>query len=1404
MSRLPTFRLLLLTAALFATASLASAASGGPDAFGYSWRDNASGCSVGAGTFTGAAQSFPATTALQGPFNLGFTMPFYGAPESQVWVSPHGYVSFSNQGNSGNVQVLPDGGAPNHLIAAHWINADNADITVEASGGEFHVRWLQRSDFRTHTTDLFLSVDGSFRMRWQIAFSEARLIGHENAGGTVGNTLLQRDDVSIIIRDGGVFPQLVGTQSACFRPPTLLDCAAAEALPCNGNVAGTLPGPDPSPAGVYNCTPDALLATERMYRLDVATVSRVVVSIDNPTLEFMRIDSDDCREAGCLGLAVGGSFDFPLLFPGPYYFSVDDQAPGAAGFTISTTCEDPFVDVSCGDSVPGDTSGSINALSTYACAAATLDGPEALYRLNVPADGPVAATLATANPDLWVVIMDTTLTQCLAAGRGGAGLPFATAGDYAVLIDGENGAGAAFTLDITCGIQLDCSTAPDVNCAQSYSGDTSASPAGAAVYACSSQTLGGREDVYRFFNPVEQTVAARFLSSQPGQRLLLLDSCSEGSCLLVSEESVSCALFPAGEYFLVVDSPAGSEGPYEFEVNCSQFVTGVDLRVTELDTSALSGSCLDFAVLGDVLVTVSNLGTGTAVAPFDVVVFEDDPMAVNGQYDPASDQILGLVTVMTDIGPGQTSVVPVPSVGTLQFRDNVIYALADPDGVVPGELVYENNQFDTGRACEFRPPVGLFTPTVEWQWVSSTVFPDYLSVDTIPLVGDVNADGIPDVVFTSGQRPGGFGEGVVRVLNGSNGAEIWTSTDAQTRVMASSNLAIADIDGVPGLEIIAQSATDTATLVAIDRDGSFLWRSQPLVDQPAPPAPGGGVGGGGAPSIADLDCDGIAEIIYGKNVFSSLDGSYFWQPAAGGTNGINAGGDASLSVVVDVDLDGTMEVVAGPTAYKWNAATGMGEILWNNPAVPDGWAAVGNFDGDAFPEIAITAQGSIYLLEGDTGELIWQRQIPRGGGGCFVNDLTGGPPTVADFDGDCAAEVGVAGADLYSVLETDGTVRWSSPINDCSSHRTASSVFDFDGDGAAEVAFMDQTFLHVFQGIDGTEITTMPTASHTWIEMISIADVDADNNAEIIMPLNGSMNGIQVIGDADDNWVNTRRIWNQHAYHIDNVNDDGSIPPLPTGFDCEKESWLQHNTYRDQIGTAVFSSSDITISIIEIELIPAADCFADLRIVARIGNGGAINVGSGFNAVFYQDDADDPTDPLVPIISQPIPDIGPGEFRDFPLVIASPRRGRVRITAVADDDGSGTFSGAINECREDNNSCEIFFQNDIGGAIDPPLPVGWVLRVGNHGDPHAADITADFDWSMDEGAPRPANNFYRVYRGLDDPEMLVSVAPSDLAATIWADSTPSSPTLPAVHFYRIVAVDDCDKEAPGDYDTSAP
>jgi hypothetical protein len=49
---------------------------------------------------------------------------------------------------------------------------------------------------------------------------------------------------------------------------------------------------------------------------------------------------------------------------------------------------------------------------------------------------------------------------------------------------------------------------------------------------------------------------------------------------------------------------------------------------------------------------------------------------------------------------------------------------------------------------------------------------------------------------------------------------------------------------------------------------------------------------------------------------------------------------------------------------------------------------------------------------------------------------------------------------------------------------------------------------------------------------------------------------IAVYQDAQRRWWPTRRIWNQHAYHVTNVREDGTIPAHM------KPSWKYENTFR--------------------------------------------------------------------------------------------------------------------------------------------------------------------------------------------------------------------------------------------------
>lgn len=321
----------------------------------------------------------------------------------------------------------------------------------------------------------------------------------------------------------------------------------------------------------------------------------------------------------------------------------------------------------------------------------------------------------------------------------------------------------------------------------------------------------------------------------------------------------------------------------------------------------------------------------------------------------------------------------------------------------------------------------------------------------------------------------------------------------------------------------------------------------------------------------------------------------------------------------------------------------------------------------------LVSWGKVWLLEHD-GRLKWGPvRLPPG----TSSRNYGGPPTVADLDGDGEPEIGVAGGRFYTVLDTDGTVKWSKPNRDSSSHQTGSSVFDFEGDGSYEVIYSDEHVLRIFRGSDGAVLWETPSTSGTLLELPVIADVDGDGNAEIVMVSNDywdrdvpETRGIQVYGDAADRWVPTRQIWNQHAYHVTNVLADGRIPAV------QRPSWLEHNTYRTNLpeGGRIFVAPDMTASRIVVDTTEWPDT---VTLRARIGNGGAILVPRGTPVGFF---AGEPGAGGVPIGEYRLEGwLRPGRFVDVEIEWSSAPPGEHEVWVVADP------AGEVNECDELNN-----------------------------------------------------------------------------------------------------------------------
>ncbi len=631
--------------------------------------------------------------------------------------------------------------------------------------------------------------------------------------------------------------------------------------------------------------------------------------------------------------------------------------------------------------------------------------------------------------------------------------------------------------------------------------------------------------------------------------------------------------------------------------------------------------------------------------------------------------------------------------------------------------------------CEYHPPAGgPLTARMKWRWgPEATEYGNFTDVWSTPAVGrvyDTNCDGVvdaldpPNIIFVSGnaegtccqctgRSPSRCRDGVLRMLDGLTGQEIWSVRSAYSGSMGFAGLSVAIGDVIRGaedryLEIVA--ATGEGDLVILDRLGNLVARS----DQPIH---GGnltdGFGWGGGIALGDMDGDGFVEVAYGKSVYTTAGGGL--TLLFEGTAGVGRSWSQALSVLSDVDGDGQLELVAGQTAYKID-----GSILWNRDDIGDGFVAVADMDQDGAADVVLVQSGKVYLLDGSSGQTkLGPAVLPSNG--------FGGPPTVADFDGDGHPEIGVAQKEFYAVLKPDFgngalDILWQAPNHDLSSSVTGSTVFDFEGDGAAEVVYNDECFLWVYDGATGAIRFATPTTSFTATESSLLADVDGDGHAEMVMIANGAdpsssgwkcdmapwnqddpnsvrpawqpppgetaWRGIAVFGDTANSWVSTRTLWNQHSYHVTNIcddRDDACDPPNVYGGipAHEKPNWTVTwlNNFRQNVqDQGLFDAPDATVILV-------ADCTDPVVLHGFVRNLGAAILPAGVSVGFYVHRSD--TDTLLTTM-QTTTALFPGQTEE--LVYETTPADAVTsddefIARIEVDPNNPTF----HECRDDNN-----------------------------------------------------------------------------------------------------------------------
>ncbi len=583
--------------------------------------------------------------------------------------------------------------------------------------------------------------------------------------------------------------------------------------------------------------------------------------------------------------------------------------------------------------------------------------------------------------------------------------------------------------------------------------------------------------------------------------------------------------------------------------------------------------------------------------------------------------------------------------------------------------------------CEVKPPfTGNFDPVLHWAWTGSSVLPEYKQVMMQPVVVDVNRDGTPDIVFSTfdgdfynariaaEQNPNV--NGVLRAISGNGGQELWAVTDSALRVKPAASLAAGDIDGDGAVEICGIPETGRG-IICFENDGTFKFRSEPDAYD---------YNEWGGPSLADLDGDGAVEILDGNRVYSNTGALKWVGTGGGGMEGARYTGPVSFAV--DIDQDGKLEVVNGTSVYRHD-----GTLKCSNGDLEGGYSAVANFDGDAAGEIVVSGQTKVSLLDDDCS-LLWSRPVHITNLDQPLHDPAnpghGGAPNLADFDGDGQLEIGLAGDWNYTVYGSDGNVKWTFAVQDYSSGKTTSTTFDFENDGRLEVIYADELKLRIFDAVTGAVRWETAHSSATTHEYPIVADVDGNGAADIVVVENNfsapGLNGLRVYRDQQHGWANTRRLWNQHAYSVTNVNDDGTIPAHPL------TNWLipELNTFRSNtagyLGTG--PSSYAAADLVAFDVSTTCDGYGSLVLGARVRNQGEAPVAAGVKVAFYKGNpASGGTLLGVATVSDVLP---AGGSSIATAVVSSSFTGTAEVFAVVDDDGTG--AGTTTECREDNNS----------------------------------------------------------------------------------------------------------------------
>ncbi|EYF02578.1 CARDB domain-containing protein [Chondromyces apiculatus] len=536
-----------------------------------------------------------------------------------------------------------------------------------------------------------------------------------------------------------------------------------------------------------------------------------------------------------------------------------------------------------------------------------------------------------------------------------------------------------------------------------------------------------------------------------------------------------------------------------------------------------------------------------------------------------------------------------------------------------------------------------------------------------PAIHDLNDDGVPEVLresavfsatgqFMAASPPGytSYSQGLLSVtanldedaaIETTNGARIWEWTDANgwvpeayfpgTSTVGPGHVAVADFGDFGG-DTVPPEAPELAVVrssmvTVFARDGVHAQ----------PPTAVPGQGGGGPPTISDFDGDGLPEVaVAGEEFYTIYDIDCGPTPRPNGM--------CSQSIC---------EFAAGgvcpPNGYiAWSRRT---QDISSNVT----GSSVFDFEADGVSEVVYGDECFTRVYNGQTGDVLFSQY--RSSCTWYEN------PIIADVDGNFRADL---------VVPSNKACSPNSDGRPCVGLEANNVDPQFPG-------LRCQAGTDCVSGVCDSGFCRCTSEAQCCGAMDDAACIDeghrcaappagtpgAGNTCRAAHPRGAA--GIRVYSDANDRWVRSRTIWNQHAYAVTHVNEDGTIP--------RSSEWDQNwtvpglNNFRQNVpgtpnGTA---TGDVTAGASN-----DASCTGSAAsLQAPICNRGADSIGAGLSVGFYVEGVKVcgtvTTMPLAPGACETVTctwDEPPTQINDA-----------VEVTVTPNDDH------AYAECKEGNN-----------------------------------------------------------------------------------------------------------------------